>query len=188
MKMIIDPMFRELDKYLKNPRRIIDIGCGYGIPATWLLEIYPQAEVYGLEPDEIRVIIASHAIGNRGRVEAGRAPDLPEVDGAVDYVLMLDVLHLISDQEVQIAIQRIYQKLSTEGTLLIRATIPSDKRNPWKRWIETTRLKITHAPNRFRSEFEIVDFMKQVGFTVSVSASDTKGIEEKWFVGEKREV
>jgi predicted exporter/SAM-dependent methyltransferase len=188
MKMLIDPMFKELDKYVQNPLRIIDIGCGYGIPATWLLEIYPQAEVYGLEPDEERVIIASHAIGRRGRVEAGRAPDLPEVEGAVDYVLMLDMLHLISDKEVQIAFQRIYDKLSLEGTLLVRATIPSDKKNPWKRWIETARLKITRAPNRFRGEKEIVDFMKKAGFAVSVSASDTKGIEEKWFVGEKREV
>ena len=185
MKMMIDPMFKELDKYVKNPRRIIDIGCGYGIPATWLLEIYPQAEVYGLEPDEERVLIASRVIGNRGRVEVGRAPDLPEVEGAVDYVLMLDMLHLIADKEVQIAFQRIYEKLSLEGTLLIRATIPSDKRNPWKRWIETARLKITRAPNRFRSEYEIVDFMEKAGFDVSVSASDTKGIEEKWFVGRK---
>jgi SAM-dependent methyltransferase len=185
LKMMIDPMFKELDKYVQNPRRIIDIGCGYGIPVTWLLEIYPQAEVYGLEPNEIRVLIASYAIGNRGRVEAGRAPDLPEVDGAVDYVLMLDMLHLISDKEVQTVFQRIYGKLSLDGTLLVRATIPSDKRTPWKRWIETARLKITHAPNRFRSEFEIVDFMEKAGFAVSVFASDTKGIEEKWFVGKK---
>ena len=185
MKMLIDPMFKELDKYVQNPRRIIDIGCGYGIPATWLLEIYPQAEVYGLEPDEIRVLIASHAIGKRGRAEIGRAPDLPEVDGAVDYVLILDVLHLISDTEVQIVFQRIYQKLSAEGTLLVRATIPSDKRNPWKRWIETARLKIVRAPARFRGEKEIVDFIEKAGFAVSVSASDTKGIEEKWFVGRK---
>jgi SAM-dependent methyltransferase len=186
MKMMIDPMFKELDKYVKNPRRILDIGCGYGVPATWLLEIYPQAEVYGLEPDEIRVLIASYAIGNRGRVEAGRAPDLPDVDGDVDYVLMLDMLHLISDQEVQIAFQRIYQKLEAGGTLLVRATIPSDKRNPWKRWIEVARLKITRAPNRFRGEEEIVDFMKKAGFDVNISASDTKGIEEKWFVGKKK--
>ncbi len=186
LKMMIDPMFKELDKYVQNPRRIIDIGCGYGIPATWLLEIYPQAEVYGLEPDEIRVLIASYAIGKRGFVVAGRAPDLPEVDGAVDYVLMLDMLHLISDKEVQIVFQRIDPKLEAGGTLLVRATIPSDKRNPWKRWIETTRLKIVRTPNRFRGENEIVDFMEKAGFAVSVSASDTKGIEEKWFVGRKK--
>ena len=152
LKMMIDPMFKELDKYVQNPRRIIDIGCGYGIPATWLLEIYPQAEVYGLEPDEVRVLIASYAIGNRGRVVAGRAPDLPEVDGAVDYVLMLDMLHLISDQEVQIVFQRIYEKLEAGGTLLIRATVPSGRKVPWKRWIGATRLTLTDMRQRFRQE------------------------------------
>jgi uncharacterized protein len=186
MKMLIDPMFKELDKYVQNPRRIIDIGSGYGVPATWLLEIYPLAEVYGIEPDEERVLIATQTIGSRGRAEVGWAPDLPQVEGLVDYVLMLDMLHLISDREVQICFQRIYEKLTTEGTLLIRATIPSDKRNPWKRWIEIIRLKITDMPNRFRGEKEIVDFMEAAGFDVVVHASPQKGIEEKWFAGKKQ--
>ncbi len=185
MKMMIDPMFRELDKYVQNPRRIMDIGCGYGVPVTWLLEIYPQAEVYGIEPDEERVLIASRVIGSRGHVEVGRAPDLPQVEGLVDYVIMLDMLHLISDREVQICFQRIYEKLSGDGTLLIRATIPSDKRGPWKRWIEITRLKIVGASSRFRGEKEIVDFMEAAGFDVIVSVSPQKGIEEKWFTGKK---
>jgi hypothetical protein len=47
-------------------------------------------------------------------------------------------------------------------------------------------LTITRTPNRFRPEQEIVDFMEKAGFAVSVSASDTEGIEEKWFVGKKR--
>ncbi len=77
-KMMIDPMFSELHQYVQNPRRIIDIGCGYGIPAVWLLEIYPTARVYGLEPDEERVLVAAYAVGNRGSVSVGRAPDLPQ--------------------------------------------------------------------------------------------------------------
>ncbi|MGB5217454.1 MAG: MMPL family transporter [Smithella sp.] len=185
MKMMIDPMFRELDKYVKNPRRIIDIGCGFGVPATWLLEIYPQAQVYGIEPDEERVLIASRVIGHRGSVEVGRAPDLPQVEGDVDYVVMLDMMHFLDDQQAAIAFGRIYDKLTPDGTLVLRATIPSDKRNPWKRWIEVIRLTFTRTPNRFRPEQEIVDFMKESGFTVGVFASDTKGIEEKWFVGKK---
>jgi uncharacterized protein len=64
-KIMIDPMFKELHQYVQNPRSIIDIGCGYGIPAVELLEIYPDAKVYGLEPDESRVLIASQVIGNR---------------------------------------------------------------------------------------------------------------------------
>jgi len=186
MKMTVDPMFRELHKYLKNPRRIIDIGTGFGVPAAWLLEIYPQAQVFGIEPDEERVLIASRIIGHRGKVEVGCSPDLPQVEGEVDYVLMLDMLHFLSDKEVQIVFQRLYEKLETGGTLLIRATIPSDKPNPWKRWIEIVRLKITNAPNRFRPEQEIVDLMENANFTVKVFSSDYKGIEEKWFVGKKR--
>jgi uncharacterized protein len=186
MKMLMDPMFKELDKYVQNPKRIMDIGCGYGIPATWLLEIYPDAKVYGLEPDEERVLIASFSIGSRGQVKAGRAPDLPDVEGLVDYVLMLDMLHFLSDQEVRIVFQRIYDKLEAGGTLLIRATIPSERKVPWKRWIEAIRIKMIGMEERFRPENEIADFMKQAGFTVHVFASDTQGIEEKWFVGKKK--
>ena len=184
-KIMIDPMFKELDKYVQNPRRIIDIGCGYGIPAVWLLEIYPQAQVFGLEPDEIRVLIASHAIGTRGSVEIGRSPALPAVEGFVDHVLMLDMLHLISDEELQLVLQRIYGKLEAGGKLLIRATIPSDKKVPWKRWIEATRLKLTGMRQRFRQEKEIAGFMTASGFSVEVFASPTAGVEEKWFVGKK---
>lgn len=185
MKMIIDPMFKELDRYVQNPRRIIDIGCGFGVPVSWLLEIYPQAEVYGLEPDEERVLIANRAIGTRGYVKVGRAPDLPDIDGPADYVLMLDMLHLISDEELQLVLQRIFRKLSLGGTLLIRATIPSSRKIPWKRWVETVRLRLAQKPERFRSEKEVVAFMAQAGFAVAVHASAAVSVEEKWFVGSK---
>ena len=184
-KIMMDPMFSELQRYAQNPRRMIDIGCGYGITATWLLEIYPQARVFGLEPDEERVLIANRAIGNRGSIQLGRAPDLPEVAGSVDYVLMLDMLHLLNDVELQLVLQRIYEKLEAGGTLLIRATVPSGRKVLWKRWIEATRLKLTGMRQRFRHEKEIAGFMTASGFSVEVSASPTAGVEEKWFVGKK---
>jgi len=184
-KIMMDPMFRELDQYVKNPRRIIDIGCGYGIPAVWLLEIYPEAQVFGLEPDEVRVLNASYAIGSRGSVQVGLAPDLPDVEGSVDYVTMLDMLHYLDDAELQLVLGRIYEKLESGGTLLIRATVPTDRKVPWKRWMEKLRLKITGIPERFREEKVIAGFMQQAGFSVQVSASPTAGVEEKWFVGKK---
>jgi trans-aconitate methyltransferase len=184
-KIMMDPMFAELQKYVHNPRRMIDIGCGYGIPSTWLLEIYPQAKVFGLEPDEHRVLTASYAIGNRGNVQVGRAPDLPEVEGSVDYVLMLDMLHLINDEELRLVLQRIHEKLEAGGVLLIRATVPSGRKVPWKRWIGATRLTLIDMRQRFRQEEEIAGFMTASGFSVEVFASPTVGVEEKWFVGKK---
>ena len=185
-KIVMDPMFAELHRYVQNPRRIIDIGCGYGIPSTWLLEIYPQAQVFGLEPDEHRVLVASYAIGKRGNIQVGQAPDLPEVAGSVDYVLMLDMLHLIDDEELRLVLQRIYKKLEAGGMLLIRATVPSGRKVPWKRWIEAARIKLSGMQERFRQEKEIAGFMTAAGFAVEVSASPTAGVEEKWFVGKKR--
>jgi predicted exporter/ubiquinone/menaquinone biosynthesis C-methylase UbiE len=182
-KIMFDPMFKELHQYIQNPRRIMDIGCGYGIPAVWLLEIYPQAKIYGLEPSEDRVRIASQVIGSRGKIEAGRAPDLPSVEDPVDTVIMLDMLHLISDDELKLVLERIYQKLSADGTLLIRATVPSDKKMPWKRRIESIRAKLTKTPVCFRKEAEIVNYMTSAGFAVSVNASAQASVEEKWLVG-----
>ena len=186
MKLKMDPMFQELHQYVQNPRRMIDIGCGYGVPATWLLEVYPQAKVYGLEPDEERVLIANRAIGTRGHVEVGLAPDLPAVEGLVDHVMMLDMLHLISDEELQLVLRRIYDKLETGGTLLIRATTPSERKVPWKRWIEAYRLKIAGIPERFRQAEDIAAFMRAAGFEVIVSASPKSGVEEQWFAGKKQ--
>jgi predicted exporter/SAM-dependent methyltransferase len=185
MKMTIDPMFKELNKYVQNPRRMIDVGCGFGVPSTWLLEIYPQAQVFGIEPDEERVLIASRVIGHRGSVVVGRAPDLPEVEGAVDYVLMLDMLHFLDDRQAGIALRRIYEKLTPDGTLVLRATIPSGKPKPWKRWIEMIRLSCARIANRFRSEEEIIGLMQNAGFAFRLFPSDSEGIEEMWFIGKK---
>jgi len=184
-KIMMDPMFKELEQYVKNPRRIIDIGCGYGIPSTWLLEIYPQAKIFGLDPDEERVLIASRVIGERGRVEVGRAPDLPAVEGRVDYVLMLDMIHLISDEEAKLALRRVYEKLEADGTLLIRATVPSERKFPWKRWIEVLRLRFVRMPERFRAREDLITLIADAGFKVEVFDAAAAKVEEKWFVGRK---
>ncbi len=184
-KLKMDPMFQELHRYVKNPRRIIDIGCGYGVPAAWLLEIYPDAKVFGLEPDAERVLIANRVVGSRGCVQTGLAPALPDVEGSVDYVLMLDMLHYLDDEKLRLALRRIYEKLEPAGTLLIRATVPSDRKMPWKRWIEMLHLRIIKTPQRFRREEEIADYIKTAGFDVQVHASPITGVEEKWFLGSK---
>jgi len=185
-KIMIDPMFKELHQYVQNPRSIIDIGCGYGIPATWLLEIYPQAKIYGLEPNADKVRIASQVIGNRGRVELGRVPDLPVVEGLVDTVIMLDMMPLISNEELKLVLERIYQKLAADGSLLIRATVPLDRNAPWRRWIESIHLKLSKTPKCFRKETEIVNYLTDAGFAVNVHASVRASTKEKWFVGKKK--
>ncbi|HQK99453.1 MAG TPA: methyltransferase domain-containing protein [Smithellaceae bacterium] len=185
LKIRIDPMFRELDRFIGAPRRVMDIGCGFGVPAAWLLAKHPRAQFFGLEPDEERVWIARRVIGANGSVQAGRAPDLPDVAGPVDTVLMLDMLHLISNDEFQLALSRINEKLEPGGMLLVRATVPSARRMPWKRWVESARVALAGLTHRFRSEEEIAGLMRAAGLNVKVASSSVAGVEEKWFVGTK---
>jgi len=103
----------------------------------------------------------------------------------VDHVLMLDMLHYMEDEELRLVLRRIYGKLESGGILLIRATIPSDRKVPWKRWIEMLHLRMIKTQQRFRREEDIAGRLKSAGFDVGVHASPTPGVEEKWFVGKK---
>ena len=43
-KILLDPMFPRLASFLHSPRHMIDIGCGYGVPAVWLLSLFPRGK------------------------------------------------------------------------------------------------------------------------------------------------
>jgi predicted exporter len=181
-KIILDPMFPRLADFVKHADHIIDIGSGYGIPAVWLLELFPRARIYGIEPERKRARIASQAIGTRGAVEPGSAPDLPDVPGTVDTALMLDMIHLITDDEFMLTLQRLHGKLRPGGSLIIRATVPSGKRFPWKRWIEKTRIRVQKGIPHFRPEKEIVAIISRAGFSITNTEISAPGGEEWWFI------
>jgi len=66
-KMMTDPMFKELSQFFDdhlNVKTIVDIGTGYGVPAAWLLERFPEAMVFGMDP-------APACACGRGRTKAG---------------------------------------------------------------------------------------------------------------------
>jgi len=182
-KILLDPMFPRLGSFVHSPTQMIDIGCGYGIPAVWLLSLFPQAKVYGLDPDPKRVRIANRAFGDRGSATVGKAPDLPEAfPDQADTVLMLDMIHLISDDELKLTLERLHRKILSEGKLLLRATVPSRKRIPWLRWIEERRLKMLSLTPHFRSSEEVTALLSEAGFRVELMEPIAVGREETWFI------
>src|SRR5690606_318490 len=97
-KLQFDPMFNDLPRMLAERddiKTIIDIGCGFGVPACWCLEQYEDAEIYGIDPDPERVRVAGFAIGGRGATTVGWAPELPVPPRPADVVLLLDMLHYL---------------------------------------------------------------------------------------------
>ncbi len=182
-KMHLDPMFPRLASFLDSPRQVIDIGCGYGVPAVWLLSLFPQAKVYGLDPDRRRVAIAARAFGDRGSAAVGKAPDLPAATpDQVDTALMLDMIHLISDEELRLTLRRLYDKVVPGGKLILRATVPSRKPVPWLRRVEEWRLKTLHLNPYFRSIEEVTGLLSEAGFTVELKEPTALNREETWFI------
>jgi predicted exporter/SAM-dependent methyltransferase len=182
-KILLDPMFPRLASFVDSPRHILDIGCGYGIAAVWLLSLFPEAKVYGFDPDRRRVAIAARALGDRGSAVVGKAPDLPaDFPDQVDTVLMLDMVHLISDDELRLTLRRLCDKIVPEGKLILRTTIPSRKPVPWLRRNEAWRLKALRLTPHFRSIEEVTALLSEAGFVVELKEPTAFNREETWFI------
>ncbi len=185
-KLKLDPMFPGLADFLKSPERIIDIGCGYAVPSVWLLELFPDAGFTCIEPDSERIRVASHVIGDRGEVIQGMAPDLPEFENA-DTVLMLDMIHYLNDHELSLTLKKINNGLIRNGRLIIRVTIPSEKRFAWERWMEYVRVKVLGIKAYFRTEEELKSIISEEGLTIDLIEPSIKSREETWIIAGKKD-
>ena len=54
-KLRLDPLFEALDKAAPRQGRILDIGCGYGVAAQWLLLDAPQRTLHGMDHDANKI-------------------------------------------------------------------------------------------------------------------------------------
>lgn len=131
-----DPVFFGLLEHglLPDGKRLIDLGCGQGLLASWLLEAralhesgdwpkdWPAApkieNIWGLELMPKDVARARAALGDRAQIDQGdiRTADL----GKTDVAIILDVLHYISYEAQEDLLRRIHAALPKGGTFVTR--------------------------------------------------------------------
>lgn len=183
-KLKYDPMFTELGGLLPDRdglRIIIDIGCGYGVPGCWLLERYPAATIYGIEPDPDRVRVATMALEGQGHIARGAAPQIPDLPGNADLAVMLDMDHFLDDAAFNLTLARIREKLSEDGRLILRTVIPPTRLHPWSWWFENLKMKLNKTPAYYRGIDRTAALLTAAGYGVEKqSASGTHG-ELHWF-------
>ena len=135
-KLRADPVYRAILELglLRGHARILDLGCGQGLLASWLHaaeRCYERGSWPGGWPP------APHALSTRGielmardveraRCALGSVSDISQADirstafGAADAVVILDVLHYMDPQAQLEVLQRVRAALPPRGLLLLR--------------------------------------------------------------------
>jgi len=181
LKILMDPMFPRLADFIRPGWKLIDIGCGYGVPASWLLAIYPDLRFLACDPDEGRARVAARVLGKRGKVLHCEAQDLPLENERADAILLLDVLHYFSDQELKEFLRRVRPALTPDGKLIIRVTIPAEGFHLF-RSVEVAKLRFKGVKYYFRSKEQCVQIFEDTGFKVELVEPTPPRREETWFI------
>lgn len=135
-KLAHDPVFEAILSrgLLTGCAHILDLGCGQGLLAAWLLAARntsgtskwpngwpspPQpAIVRGIDLEERYVERARLALGHNAEFVQG---DLRTADfGRADGIVVLDVLHYIEYADQRSILERIHRALIADGVLLLR--------------------------------------------------------------------
>ncbi|MFW5957622.1 MAG: MMPL family transporter [Desulfosalsimonas sp.] len=179
-----DPMFSELPGLISNPSTVIDIGCGFGVTAAWLISANPQIRIYGADPNPERARIAGRIVDTRGRIFTAGAPDLPDFNLRADLALMLDMLHYISDNDLRETLQKLRKALQPGAALLIRTTIATKSPVPIFRRIETFQNRLKGITTYYRPQEQIKTLLEENGFALCDVRPSGVDSEETWFLAE----
>jgi len=182
-KLWRDPMFPRLASLVREPRVILDIGTGFGIPAVWLLELFPEARVYGIESDPRRALVSAQAMAGKGEVSVAPAPSIPVAPEPADTVTMLDTMRFLDDEALSATLQRLRAAMLPQGRLIVRTSIPSTTTTPWLARIERLRLKLLKIPTYDRTLQDIEAAITGAGFRVAL-VEPSSGRAKRWLVAE----
>ncbi len=189
-KLRFDPMFSELPQVISKTEgereaihNILDVGCGYGVPAAWCLEYFSKAVISGIDPDSERVRVAALVVGSRGNIVQGWAPDLPHNDQLIDLILLLDMVHYLDEATIKLLLHNCFQAAGDGAELIIRYTVQAAGKRSWLWHMEALRNRINGVNTTFRSPAELEALLTGAGFTVKMNEVTTNNPELFWLKG-----
>ena len=187
IKLRVDAMFLELPQFVKvmpNLRTAMDLGCGHGFAACALLEWFDELKLWGVEPRARRVGTAARAMGERGVVVQGAAPDFewPGLPVRLDAVFALDMTHFLSDSAFDLTLRRIGARLADGGYLVIRTTIVPAGFGSWAWHLHNIAQKIQGIGAWHRTAQRIQDAITGAGFQITKIQMSGENPELYWFI------
>lgn len=113
-----------MDLLLPDQGRILDVGCGFGLFASYFGQMQPGRRIVGVDPNARRVELArrvAKAVGLSAGHEfhVGDVRDI-DLEGAFDGIYVLDVMHHIPSADQRAVLQRLRDLLVPGGVLVIK--------------------------------------------------------------------
>lgn len=106
-----------------KPKSILEIGCGYGLLSHYLAQLFPDAEVHGIDLDGKR-IKAAQASACPANLSFSHLNALNLDDRSWDMIIMVDVLHHAGKKNQPIILDKTYKLLKPGGHLVVREIEP----------------------------------------------------------------
>jgi 2-polyprenyl-3-methyl-5-hydroxy-6-metoxy-1,4-benzoquinol methylase len=108
---------------MRGKRRILDIGCGFGLFGCYFSKIFPGIEYHGIDLNAQRVDMARTAASRLGldntKFSCRDARDLT-IDDQYDAIMMIDLMHHIDDSAKKHLIQTCSDHIAPGGRLIIK--------------------------------------------------------------------
>jgi len=181
-----DPLFMGVLRHglIRDGEEVLDLGCGQGLLAAWLLNASEQyamgswgdtpftppykLNLRGIELFSADVARAHAALGHSADIRCG---DICEEDfGEADVVIIMDVLHYVDHSAQEDVLRRAFTALRPGGRLLLRV---GDAHAGWGfRWSNWVDKAVVFARSRTlcklwcRPMTEWVTLLETIGFTV----------------------
>jgi 2-polyprenyl-3-methyl-5-hydroxy-6-metoxy-1,4-benzoquinol methylase len=121
-KIALDPAYPAIASALRDSQcRLLDLGCGMGLLASYLRANGHQAPILGLDLDKRKIAVARQALpGTNEKFDVADAVNFPEHSGDI---VMLDVLHYLSDEDQQRVLKKIAGSIAPTGVAFIRLAL-----------------------------------------------------------------
>jgi cyclopropane fatty-acyl-phospholipid synthase-like methyltransferase len=165
---------------LPKGSRILDVGCGNGLPAT--RELALSHEVTGVDISEEQIVRASANVPTATFIRG----DVREVDllvAAFDAIVALYLIDNIAREDYPVLFRRLSELLRPNGRLLLSAEPGEDPWQPYT-WLGVPMF-INTVPTA-----ELVRLLREAGLSVVSTEFESqleggRPIEYAWIIGER---
>jgi 2-polyprenyl-3-methyl-5-hydroxy-6-metoxy-1,4-benzoquinol methylase len=158
-----------MDLLLPDEGRILDVGCGFGLFASYFGQTHPRRRLVGVDPNSRRVELARRSAARLGLRDhhflVGDVRDAP-LPGPFDAAYVLDVMHHLPRENQRSVLERLRAHLLPGGMLVLK-DITTEPRSGLLFTHALDRLMVGfRAPLAYRHHHEWARMLAALGFKV----------------------